>query len=384
MPGAHAKLSASGAHRWLACPGSVQLEQHFEDTTSAYAEEGTLAHAVAELKLTKYFKGMGPKKFSNVMAEFEKSPHWSREIDTMTDVYVDEIKRLALVYPSEPFINIEERLDFSEWAPEGFGTADYLMIYGDQLTVCDLKYGKGVPVEATENPQGLLYMLGAYAAYRFIYDIKRARFGIIQPRLDAVKYWEISVDDLLAFGEKVKPIARQAFDGCDEFHAGEHCRFCKAKAKCGERGQQMFKVVETINHTDKSLLSHAEIGAMLGKCKGVADWISDLEDMALAELLKGEKIDGYKVVEGRSNRKITDEPRLASALEGAGFDEAVIYKPRALETITNLEKIVGKADFAKLAKGCIEKPQGKPTLVPESDKRPPYVKDFGFEKNIKI
>lgn len=394
MPTSHAKLSASGAHRWMLCPGSVKLEEGFTDTGSPYAKEGTLAHAVGELKLTKYFiKGIGPAKYKKAMDAFRKDPLWDEDIDRYTDDYFDTVKAIALSYAKRPFVAVEERVDLSSWIPGGFGTADCVMIYGDELTVIDLKYGKGVPVSAEENPQLMLYALGAYEVYGIFYDIQKITLRIIQPRTEETdSCWQLPLEELLAFGEKVKPIAREAFDGSDRLKEGEHCRFCKAKSRCSQRAKTMFSVVEEIRPhvvTDKKgkastggLLSNEEIATFLQKTEGLSDWIKDLQEEALAQLLAGKEITGYKIVEGRSNRKITNEDEMAKALMCAGYEEELIYKPRVLETITNLEKLCGKKEFAKLGKDYIEKPQGKPTLAPESDKRPVYQKkaEQMFEK----
>lgn len=384
MPDVHAKLSASGAHKWLNCPGSIKLEEDFPDKGSKYAEEGTLAHAVAELKLQKYFvKGIGPKTFNKKMDEFKKSEFWNTEMDHMTDIYFDEVKRKALSYKNEPFINIEERVDFSTWVPEGFGTADVLMIYNNELIIMDLKYGKGVPVSPENNPQLMLYALGAYNSYSWLYNIEKITLCIIQPRLDNIEYWELATDELLNFGERIKPIAKNAFNGSDELHEGEHCRFCKAKSRCKARATKMFRAVEEIKAVkDVTKLSNEDLAIYLEKSKGVVAWIKDIEDEALASILGGEEVPGYKAVEGRSNRKIIDEFGFAEVLLNAGYEESLIYKPKNLETITNLEKLVGKKELAELGNGFIEKPKGKPTLVTESDKRPPYKKEAEemFEK----
>nr|WP_072514024.1 DUF2800 domain-containing protein [Ndongobacter massiliensis] len=393
MPGQHAKLSASGAHRWLACPGSVKLEECFEDTGSQYAAEGTLAHAVGELKLKKHFvKGVGPVTFRKEMEKFRENPLWKEEIDRYTDEYFDRVKATALSYRAAPFVAIEERVDFSRWVPEGFGTADCILIFDDELTVLDLKYGKGVPVSPVENPQLMLYALGAYDAYHAFYNINRVNLHIVQPRIDNFDSWSLTTEDLLAFGEKVKPIAKEAFAGSDKLKEGDHCRFCKAKSRCSARAKTMFSAVEEViphvvtNKKGKAstggLLSNAEISKFLKKTEGLVDWIKDLQEEALAELLAGKEISGYKIVEGRSNRRITNEEEMAKALMGAGYEEALIYKPKALETITNLEKLCGKKELAELGKNYIEKPQGKPTLVPESDKRPVYQKEIStmFQK----
>lgn len=384
MPEVHAKLSASGAHRWINCPGSVVLEENFEDQGSEYAKEGTLAHSVAELKLQKYFmKGIGPKKFKIAMDKFKESLYWQDEMDKYTDIYFDEIKKRALAFKDLPYVNIEERVNFSNWVPEGFGTCDCIMIYGDTMQVIDLKYGKGVPVSPEENPQLMLYGLGAYHAYSMFYDIKNIRLTIIQPRLDSILDWELSIEDLLEFGEKIKPIADEAYHGSKKLKEGEHCRFCKAKSRCPARASKMFEAVEELKpvmEKELALISNEDISKYLKETIGLIDWIKDLEDEALKSILAGEEIPGYKAVEGRSNRAFADQDKAFEILQESGFDEAMLYERKPL-SLSRLEKLVGKKEFGEILKDQIIKPQGKPTLVEESDKRDPYVKDLGF-KNL--
>lgn len=382
MPDIHAKLSASGAHRWINCPGSVVLEENFEDQGSEYAKEGTLAHSVAELKLQKYFmKGIGPKKFKAAMDKFKESEYWQDEMDKYTDLYFDEIKKRALAYKDLPYVNIEERVNFSHWVPEGFGTCDCIMIYDDTMQVIDLKYGKGVPVSPEKNPQLMLYGLGAYYAYLMFYDIKKVKLTIIQPRLDSILDWEVSIEDLLEFGEKIRPIADEAFHGSKKLKEGEHCRFCKAKSRCPARASKMFNAVEELKpvmEKDLALISNGDISKYLKETIGLIAWIKDLEDEALKSILAGEEIPGYKAVEGRSNRAFVDQDKAFEILQESGFDEAMLYERKPL-SLSKLEKLVGKKEFGEILKGQIIKPQGKPTLVEESDKRDPYVKDLGFE-----
>lgn len=390
----HAKLSASSSARWLACPGSVKLCEGLPEKASSFAEEGRLAHAVGELKLQKYFvKGIGPVRFRRRLDDFKRHPMWHPEMERYTDEYFEAVKALSLTYPERPFVVIEERVDFSEWVPEGFGTADCLMLYGDELTVIDFKYGKGVPVSPEHNSQLMLYALGAYAAYSWVYDVQKINLWVIQPRTDNTASWSLTVEELLAFGERVKPAAQEAYDGSARLAVGDHCRFCKAKSRCPARAQQLFDVLEAAapyralaqekgKPAIHGVLDNAEIARILKASEGLCDWLESVKREALAELLEGRPIEGYKAVEGRSNRTITDEPALARALIEAGYDEALIYKPKALETLTNLEKLCGKKAFAEIGKGLVDKPQGKPTLVPERDKRPVYQKkaEQYFEK----
>lgn len=382
MPRAHAKLSASGAHRWLACPGSVLLEEDLPDRGSPYAAEGTLAHAVGELKLRKYFeRGIGPKRFAAAMAGFKESEHWKSEMDRYTEDYFDEVKRRSLLYPEIPYVAVEERVSFADYVPEGFGTCDCIMIYGDEMQVIDLKYGKGVVVSPEKNPQLMLYGLGALAAYEMLYEIGTVRLVIVQPRLDSVEEWSISAADLKAWGESIKETAKEAYEGSERLASGEHCRFCKAKARCPERARELFSAVEELAEAKEKAvppLSNADLAKYLTRAKGILDWIKDLEEEALRAVLAGETVPGYKAVEGRSNRAFKSTDRALEILKGAGYEEAMLYERKPL-SLSKLEGLVGKARFKDLLGDEVVKPQGKPTLVEESDKRAPFVKDLGFE-----
>lgn len=369
MPDVHARLSASGSSRWLKCTPSVELESKYPDKGSIYAAEGTLAHEVAELKLIKYFKkGIGPKKYKAKMDEFKANEYWKNEIDSYTDYYFDYIKKIATGLDTFPFVAIEKRVNYEKYAPGGFGTADCILIQGDTIHICDLKYGKGVKVSAVENTQLMLYALGAYNEYGFIYPIEKAILHIIQPRLDNYSQYEISISDLLDFGKFVKKQADLAIKGQGEFVPGEHCRFCKAKAKCRARADKNIELAG-FTKIKPVELTNEEIGIYLEKAIDIAKWVKDLEEYALAESLAGREVKGWKAVEGRSNRKITDEKGLADKLIQVGYDEVMIYKPKQLETITKLEKLVGKNEFVELSVGFVEKPKGKPTLVKDTDKR---------------
>lgn len=369
MPEVHARLSASASSRWLSCPPSLILEEKYPDSESEYAREGTLAHAVAELKATKYFtKGIGPVKFKRAMDDFKKDEFWQDEINDYTTDYLNYIKTLFIGMSSKPYVAIEKRVNYGSFAREGFGTADCLMIQGNTLHICDLKYGKGVLVSAEHNTQLMLYALGAYQEYGFIYPIEKAVLHIIQPRLDNYSSWEISIDDLLSFGEEVKVKSELAWNGEGEFNAGSHCKFCRARATCRARADENIKL-SGFTKMLPAELSNEEVGKYLLMAQDIQAWVKDLEEYALTESLAGREVKGWKAVEGRSNRRILDEDGLAKELIYSGFDEAMIYKPRQLDSITNLEKLCGKKAFINISAGFIDKPQGKPTLVKESDKR---------------
>ena len=379
--GEHAFLSASGAHKWLACTPSAKLEAQFPEVTSEYAEEGRLAHEIAELKLRKAFTDpMGPQKFRNALKKLQERRLYQAEMLQHTDTYLEYVSGIVHSFPQRPYVAIEKRLDYSDYVPEGYGTGDCIIIAGTVLHVIDLKYGKGVPVSAKKNPQMALYALGAYVDYSFLYPIETVKMTIVQPRLDSISEWEISVQKLLNFGEYVKPIAAVAFAGEGEFVSGEHCRFCRAKARCRARSEFNL-VLEEYQAKKPELLSNDEIGRILVRAQNLAKWVTDLEDYALAECLDGRDVPGWKVVEGRSNRAFSDQDAAFATLISNGIEEAMLYERKPI-TLTATETLLGKAKFSELLSPFVVKPPGKPALVVESDKREPLKRasaadDFG-------
>ncbi|WP_035295165.1 DUF2800 domain-containing protein [Brevibacillus thermoruber] len=366
----HALLSASGSHKWLHCTPSARLEEQFPETKSTYADEGRLAHEIAELKLRKHFiEPMGPRAFNNRLKKFKENPLFQEEMLRHTDTYLEYVQGIVHGFTAPPYIAIEKRLDYSAYAPEGFGTGDCIIIGGNTLHVCDLKYGKGVPVSAEGNPQMRLYALGAYVEYSFLYPIERVRMAIIQPRLDSISEDEISIAELLAWGESIKPIAQKAFAGEGEFVPGDHCRFCRARATCRAR-KEYYDPLEDFKRMKPPLISNEEVGQILERARGLAKWVSDLEEYALAECLKGNEIPGWKAVEGRGSRQYVDQDAAFAALKAAGIDEAVLYERKPL-TVAQVEKVLGKAEYRKLLEepGLVKAEPGKPTLAPISDKR---------------
>lgn len=381
---AHARLSASGSSKWLACTPSLLLEEQFEEKSSIYADEGSIAHNVAELKATKYFlKGIGPKKFKAAMDVFEDelkklaevAKEQGQELDSFkqmddyTEDYFDYIKTLSIGFEFNPYVAIEKRVDFSAYAEDGFGTADCIMITGSTIHVIDFKYGKGVSVSAENNSQMMLYALGAYSEYSFLYDIQNVVMHIFQPRkTDGSSSFETDVKTLLEFGELVKEKSQMALKGEGEFNTGEHCRFCKVRQTCRARADANVRLAG-FTSLKPPLITNEEVGEYLKLTQDIISWAEDLKSYALAECLAGRDVAGWKAVEGRANRKIMNELEFAEVLITSGFNEAEIYKPKALETLTYLEKLVGKKDFESLGKEFIQKPPGKPTLVQASDKR---------------
>jgi Protein of unknown function (DUF2800) len=366
----HALLSASAAHRWLVCTPSVRLEEQFPDTTSEYAKEGTLAHEIAELKLRKYFiEPMSQRTFNSRLNKFKKHELFQEEMLKHTDTYLEYLQSITLRLPSQPYVAIEKRVNYSAYAPEGFGTCDCIIIHGEDLYVTDFKYGKGVPVSAENNPQMKLYALGAYMEYNLLYPIKQVHLAIVQPRLDSISEWSLSIDDLLAWGEEIKPIAQKAFNGEGDFVPGEHCKFCRAKAQCRARAEQ-YTALEDFKMMKPPLISNEEVGEILEKALHIESWVKDLKEYALAECLKGNEIPGWKAVEGRSTRQFADLDKAFEHLKQNGIDEAMLYE-RVPLTVAKIEKVLKKAEFTRLLEepGFVVKTPGKPALVPISDKR---------------
>lgn len=369
MPEVHAKLSASSAYRWLHCPKSVVLTEGLPDKTSDFAREGTLAHSIAEKALSDY-KAYGKNAvFPPTLSErVLNNPHYYAGMTDDVQPYVDYVIDTFEAHGREAVLEIERRVDFSEWVPCGFGTADALIISDGTLEVIDLKFGKGVMVDATENPQMMLYALGAYDANAYIYDIENVRMTIVQPRLDHISTFEMGVSDLLEWaGVVVKPVAQLAYKGEGFQQAGEWCRWCKLKETCRVRANIMLDMTSL---REKASLTDEELDYILSHAKEIQNWLSDVERGALERVAGGKPIKGWKLVEGRSNRKVADEGKLIVAMTQAGWGEDEIFKPKELQTLTNLEKLVGKKRFAEEFGDLVYKPEGKATLVPESDKRP--------------
>ena len=380
-PVKHALLSASSAARWLVCTAAPRFEEGLPESTSEYAEEGRLAHAIGELKVTKKCTPMSTRTYNTRLNKLKKDPLYNPEMDKTTDLYLEHITEQVMSYDTAPTVAVEVQVDFSDYVPEGFGTCDCCIIGGDLLSIVDYKHGKGVPVSAVGNPQMRLYALGALHRYAPVFGdtIKRVRMTIDQPRLDSYTTDEITVEELRAWGESIKPIAQKAFSGLGEFVPGDHCRFCRGKAQCRARANvntalEDFKDCVPAGKQPRGegkVLTDAEIGDLLERGKLLVQWYKDLEEYATEALLAGKEIPGWKLVAGRSNRTFTDQDAAIQAVIAAGYDEALVYD-RKPKTLTELEKLMGKAEFAEKIGSFVTKPLGKPTLAPASDKREAY------------
>lgn len=360
--GRHAVLSASSSHRWTKCTPAARLELEFDDNESSAAAEGTAAHALAEHKLRKALKMRSKKPIS---------PFDCNEMDEYTDAYVDfvlEQLELAKQSCSDPLVLIEQRLDFSKYVPDGFGTGDCILISDKALHIIDLKYGMGILVNAEHNSQMMLYSLGALEIYDSLYDIDEVSMTVFQPRRDNVSTWTIPVDELRDWAEnELKLKAELAFKGEGEYCPGDWCTFCRAAVKCRARAEEKLKLAQS-EFRLPPLLSDAEIEDVLGKLNDITKWANDLLAYATdAALNHGKQWPGYKIVAGRSVRKFKDEDTVAEVAKANGYKD--IYR-QSLITLTEFEKLMGKAKFNEVLGDLVYKPPGKPTLVPVSDKRP--------------
>lgn len=369
MPTKHARLSASSAFRWINCPGSVALsDQCPTPASSSYADEGTLAHAIGELKLRYVNDEISKRQLNAKMKPLLQNEYYCGEMEEATGYYADAVIEALEAAGEDAELMIEQQFSLDRWVPEGFGTSDAVVIGGGVIQVIDLKYGKGIKVDARNNPQLRLYGLGAANLFDSLYDFDTVRMTIIQPRLDHISTEELPLSELLAWAEdEVKPRAQMAMDGTDYTAVGDWCRFCPAKAVCRKRAEYNLSIAKD-DFRKPPLLSDEEIGEVLRRADELQHWVKDVGDYALEQALAGKQYDGWKLVEGRSVRKYADDLKVAEALKAAGYDEAMLYE-RKLYGISAMEKIVGKKRLTETLGDLIMKPAGKPVLVPESDKR---------------
>lgn len=371
----HALLSASGAHRWLECTPSAQLELQFPQSASEYAEEGTAAHELCELTARYWLGEISEAEYENRRDELAKGKYYNAEMQECANDYakfVAEKTAAARETCEDAFTALEVRVDFSKYVKDGFGTGDCIIVSDNVLEIIDFKYGKGVRVEAAGNPQMKLYALGAYLEYNTLFDIDSVRMTIFQPRLSGVQSSdEITVKELLEWAEKyVKPRAKLAYKGEGEFAPSEEvCKFCRAKAQCKARADKNLKLFDEA--PDILLLTPEDAGKILEQAGDIQSWLADLESLVSSTLLAGQPVEGWKMVEGRSNRRFTDELKVVAAMKAAGYDESLLYE-RKLITLTQMEKDFGKKAVAETLGELIVKPQGKPTLAPAKDKRPEF------------
>ena len=358
----HAFLSPSGSHRWLNCTPSAMLESEFPDGSSSAADEGTAAHAFCEHKLKKALRRRSKRPVSD---------YDSDEMQEYTDSYVDyvlEQLEVAKQTCKDPMVLIEQKVDFSEYVPDGYGTADCIIVSDDTMQIIDFKYGLGVLVDAEQNTQLMCYSIGALNIFDSLYDIKQVTMHIFQPRRENVQSWTIPVDELKAWAEnELKPKAQMALNGEGEYHPGEWCQFCKAAVRCRARAEEKLRLAQQ-EFKMPPLLTDSEIEEVLTILPDLTKWADGILAYATdAAVNHGKEWNGFKVVEGRSVRKYKDEELVAQAAKDHGYTD--IYR-QSLITMTEMQKLMGKKQFDQILGDLIIKPQGKPTLVPVTDKRP--------------
>ena len=365
--GKHAFLSASSSHRWLACPPSAMLCAQEADQSSPYAKQGTNAHELCEYLLN---EALG----RHTRDPTEDLDYYDAEMRSCAEGYRDfvmeQVEEAKSLCP-DPLVCVEQRLDFSRWVENGFGTGDCVIVADGLLHVIDYKHGVGILVSAsgedgTGNTQLKCYALGALDTFRDLYDIQRVKLSIYQPRRENVDTFELSVTDLMQWAEQVlAPIAKLAYAGEGDYCAGDHCQFCKVKATCRERADYNMELAK-YDFADPPTLDDTEIAGILPMIDSLVSWATDIKEYALQQALSGVRYEGFKVVEGRSNRKYVNDTAVAEAVLAAGYDP---YEKKLLG-ITAMTQALGRKTFNEILGGLVYKPQGKPVLVPATDKRP--------------
>ncbi|WP_395754153.1 DUF2800 domain-containing protein [uncultured Megasphaera sp.] len=377
----HALLSPSSAHRWLVCTPSARLEAQYPDSAGESAKEGTFAHKLAELALQRYVKTIGDMKYQQEVKALKSGKsrfgdYYTRDMDEYVGEYVDLVIQKfedAKEKDTEAALLLEQSLDFSDWVPEGFGRGDAIVIADGTLEIIDLKYGRNTPVTAANNPQIRLYGLGAYNTFGAIYDIETVCLTIMQPRNGGESSEVLSVGDLLDWAVSIQPSAQKAYEGKGDLTPGPHCQFCRAAVRCRALAAYQLDMAK-YDFKDADQLTDTEVADVLARTDELVTWANKVKSYALTEAVEHDvHWPGWKLVEGRAVRKISEPDQAAEVLSVQyGHTEDEIYKPRELKTITQLEKIIGKKTLADELAGLLIKPPGKPTLVPESDKRPEW------------
>ena len=372
MPNGHALLSASSADKWLHCTPSARMEAKFPDTAGESAEEGTLAHELAELKVKLYLDRINKAAYTKRYKKIKENELYNKDMDRHTDDYLEYIKTAEMLYATKPYTEVEAKVNYANYVPEGYGTVDCFMAGGGHLNIIDLKYGKTVRVDCEDNPQLKLYALGVAEKYRLLFGVDKITMHIFQPRMGNISSCSISADELYRWAEEVKNIAAMAYDGVGACQVGEWCdsHFCKARAVCRSYMSRMDDI-EPQKDKHPSELSADEIGQYMTLAADIKKWYSILEKYTLGALLSGYDIPGWKIVEGRSNRTFSDIDAAYKHLTDTGINEALLYKRMPI-TLTDCEKLLGKKDFEEAVGDYVIKPPGKPTVVPESDPRTKY------------
>lgn len=387
----HALLSPSSAHRWLNCPLAPRLEATLPEKSSEYAQEGTVAHSVCEISAKKHFKKVKAAEYNKVIKKLKTNALWDDEMLRTAETYVEHLAERAMSFPNEPYIAFEVKVDIADYVPEAFGRCDCVMFGGGTLILTDYKHGKGVPVSVVENPQLMLYALGALKLYQPLFGgaLQKVELYIDQPRLNSYEGWSCTASELLEWGETVKPKANMAFMGFGEYHSGEWCRFCRANGICKAQAEQTTSAFDDFSDAVKAnpaLLTPEDMGVVLERGKNLVAWYESIKEKALESILNGTKVPGWKAVEGRSSRVWADQDKALEKLQASGIDRAVIYDS-VPKTLAQLEKLLGTAKFKELVGDLVVKPQGKPALASADDSRKEFnsaVADFaGVAESVK-
>ena len=387
----HALLSPSSAHRWLNCPLAPRLEATLPEKSSEYAQEGTVAHSVCEISAKKHFKKVKAAEYNKVIKKLKTNALWDDEMLRTAETYVEHLAERAMSFPNEPYIAFEVKVDIADYVPEAFGRCDCVMFGGGTLILTDYKHGKGVPVSVVENPQLMLYALGALKLYQPLFGgaLQKVELYIDQPRLNSYEGWSCTASELLEWGETVKPKANMAFMGFGEYHSGEWCRFCRANGICKAQAEQTTSAFDDFSDVVKAnpaLLTPEDMGVILERGKNLVAWYESIKEKALESILNGTKVPGWKAVEGRSSRVWADQDKALEKLQASGIDRAVIYDS-VPKTLAQLEKLLGTAKFKELVGDLVVKPQGKPALASADDSRKEFnsaVADFaGVAESVK-
>lgn len=370
---AHALLSPSSASQWLVCTPSPRLSEHYPDSSSEFADEGTLAHAYGEEFLRFHDDKKGLAKALKALQKHKHAKHYAPELEEHAQNFADYVLEQCV---GDHILEIEQKLDLRRWVPDGFGTGDAIVVKDGVLNLNDLKYGRGVKVSAVENKQLMIYGLGCIEKYGWVYEFHTIRLHIYQPRLGNISVWSISVEDLLRWAEEeLEPKAKLAWDGAGEAVAGPHCRFCKVKAECRALADYSLEMLKD-DFAEPALLTPEEIGEILPKMDTVEIYLKAIREHAYGTLLGGGKIPGFKLVRGRATRVYTDVEKIRATLNEAGYKDEQINvppKPPTLLTLTALEKVLKKKTFEQLVGPFIVRQDGKPAMAPETDKREEYV-----------
>lgn len=386
-PTKHSLISPSNLHRVLNCTAAPRFEEQFPAQSSVYSREGTLAHKACEVAAQYVFGDITKRKKNAELKKFQNEELWDEEMIKTSEFYAQYLWEKSMTFKNKPYAVQEVKVDLSDYIPDGFGTCDHVMIGDDTLCITDYKHGKGVEVSAENNPQMRMYALGALKKYQMIFgNVKYISMAIVQPRItEKVSEDRLTVEELLAWGEQIKPLIEKAYTGNGEFHSGSWCKFCRGREVCRARAEN-FTALEDFKDlpiegkmsdaekilTTSPILTDAEIGDLLIRGKELANWLNDLQDYALGAIMAGKSIPGWKVVEGRSTREFTNPADAINAIKNLGlYAEDQLYETKAL-SLAKLEKLMGKKLFADTVGNMVVYPPGKPTLATQADKREPY------------